>query len=273
MAEAADTPTRTCVQCDNPLIGKQRRFCSRQCIERDRALERNQARRQAAADKRDPVTCLECRTTFKPSTVQNTAYCSPACKSAHYRSLHPEKSRQWSATRQAKLVTIKVYDYPRAPASCRDCGSNIAARSHVCGPCAELREAKRCRDCEIVIARHQQRCEPCAAIAKRKVWASPGAVAARRKAKAHRAALQRGVSSEPFDPFEVLERDGWRCHMCGCKTPKRLRGTYDDRAPELDHVVPLAAGGEHSRRNTACACRKCNSAKGAKPLGQLRLIG
>lgn len=82
----------------------------------------------------------------------------------------------------------------------------------------------------------------------------------------------RSVTIERFDPVEVLERDGWRCHLCGCNTPKRLRGSYEDNAPELDHIVPLAAGGEHSRRNTACACRKCNIAKSDKPLGQMRLM-
>jgi 5-methylcytosine-specific restriction endonuclease McrA len=93
-----------------------------------------------------------------------------------------------------------------------------------------------------------------------------------RAAKARRRAIERGAHAERFDPMEILERDAWRCHICGVRTPKRLRGTYDDRAPELDHIVPLAAGGEHSRRNTACACRKCNIAKSDRPLGQLRLV-
>jgi 5-methylcytosine-specific restriction endonuclease McrA len=50
-----------------------------------------------------------------------------------------------------------------------------------------------------------------------------------------------------------------------------LRGTHADRAPELDHILPLAAGGDHTFDNVACACRKCNQAKGALPLGQIRL--
>lgn len=77
----------------------------------------------------------------------------------------------------------------------------------------------------------------------------------------------------PVDPMVVFERDGWRCHLCGIKTPKHLRGTTDDRAPECDHIVPIAAGGSHTYENSACACRKCNRQKGAKPLGQLLLFG
>lgn len=73
-------------------------------------------------------------------------------------------------------------------------------------------------------------------------------------------------------PLQVCARDGWRCQLCGCSTPRYLRGTTNSRAPEVDHIVPLSAGGGHTWDNVQCACRKCNSDKGAKPLGQLRLI-
>jgi len=42
-------------------------------------------------------------------------------------------------------------------------------------------------------------------------------------------------------------------------------------APELDHIVPIAAGGSHTYSNVACACKKCNIKKSSKPLGQLNL--
>jgi hypothetical protein len=69
---------------------------------------------------------------------------------------------------------------------------------------------------------------------------------------------------ERFDPFDVFERDGWRCAICGIDTPRALRGSIAPAAPELDHIVPLACGGEHTRANTQCACRACNGAKGAR---------
>jgi 5-methylcytosine-specific restriction endonuclease McrA len=93
----------------------------------------------------------------------------------------------------------------------------------------------------------------------------------KRTCRATRRARERAADAERFDPIEILRRDGWRCHICGRSTPERLRGTFDDPAPELDHIIPLAAGGNHTRINTACACRKCNRQKGARPLGQLRL--
>lgn len=72
-------------------------------------------------------------------------------------------------------------------------------------------------------------------------------------------------------PHAVFERDAWRCQLCGCKTPKRLRGRMVDRAPELDHIIPLSKGGGHVWVNLQCVCRKCNMKKNDKPLGQLRL--
>lgn len=77
---------------------------------------------------------------------------------------------------------------------------------------------------------------------------------------------------EQFDPFEIFERDGWRCHLCGDKTPKRLRGTKDPMAPELDHIIPLSKGGKHTRLNTACSHKGCNMKKRDRLIGQLRLV-
>lgn len=74
-----------------------------------------------------------------------------------------------------------------------------------------------------------------------------------------------------FDPHDVLERDGWRCQLCGVKTPKSLRGKNQPRSPELDHIVPLSKGGEHTPWNTQCLCRKCNRAKSDTAAGQLGL--
>lgn len=83
----------------------------------------------------------------------------------------------------------------------------------------------------------------------------------------------RGVKCEHVDPFRVFIRDGWRCQLCGKKLKKENRGSIKEVAPELDHIVPISRGGEHSYRNVQCACRRCNGEKGSKVLGQMRLIG
>lgn len=88
--------------------------------------------------------------------------------------------------------------------------------------------------------------------------------ATRRRHRAARRAIERGLDAERIDPIEVLEADGWRCYICGIDTPRELRGTYEPNAPEVEHVIPLAAGGKHVRSNLRCACRSCNGIKGAK---------
>jgi len=88
---------------------------------------------------------------------------------------------------------------------------------------------------------------------------------------AKRRATKRRATVEDVSPHKVFARDGWRCQACNVRTPKHLRGTIKANAPELDHVQPLSKGGAHSYANTQCLCRRCNSIKGAKPMGQLSL--
>lgn len=136
-----------------------------------------------------------------------------------------------------------------------------------------------CSSCgTVVIAKGQHRrvCEACKRAAYRR-WLreteSGRSVrrADRAKSKAKRRLAIRARRSDSIDPIRVFEQFGWRCHLCREPTPRRLRGTYDPRAPELDHVVPLAAGGTHTYGNVACACRECNIKKGSRVIGQLGL--
>lgn len=53
--------------------------------------------------------------------------------------------------------------------------------------------------------------------------------------------------------FHVLERDHFRCHWCG--TPAR------ETKLVIDHVIPLAKGGEDHPRNMVAACAPCNGGK------------
>lgn len=129
-----------------------------------------------------------------------------------------------------------------------------------------------CLDCSTVfeqrthLGRPQIRCVGCGELHAEQVKRTE-----RRVHKASRRAKTRGAGAERIDPVKVFERDGWRCHVCRRKTPKRLRGSHDGCAPELDHIVTLADGGSHTWGNVACACRSCNQSKGARSFGQIGL--
>lgn len=75
-----------------------------------------------------------------------------------------------------------------------------------------------------------------------------------------------------FTSLSVFQRDGWRCRFCGIDTPESLRGTHEHNAPELDHIVPLARGGQHSYDNTQCLCRACNGFKSNRTMAELEKV-
>jgi 5-methylcytosine-specific restriction endonuclease McrA len=55
----------------------------------------------------------------------------------------------------------------------------------------------------------------------------------------------------------ILERDDFRCRRCGA-------GPRDERLV-IDHVVPVALGGESCDTNLQTLCEPCNQGKGARP--------
>lgn len=56
--------------------------------------------------------------------------------------------------------------------------------------------------------------------------------------------------------FDIWRRDGFRCRYCG-KT-----ALEESVILEVDHVVPVAAGGTDEPANLVTACRDCNRGKG-----------
>lgn len=59
----------------------------------------------------------------------------------------------------------------------------------------------------------------------------------------------------------IYARDGGRCGICGGRVERYAVGQW---APQLDHIVPIARGGEHSARNLQLSHAICNQRKGGK---------
>lgn len=100
---------------------------------------------------------------------------------------------------------------------------------------------------------------------RRRVWS-------RHRKHKDRALTYRSNGAELFSALEIFKRDNFRCQECGRRTLKKFRHKIHDRAPVLDHIMPLSKGGLHIRANVQCLCRRCNTSKGAKIRGQLRLF-
>ena len=64
--------------------------------------------------------------------------------------------------------------------------------------------------------------------------------------------------------WEVGERDGWICHICGEKIDPESRDRYE-RAT-LDHVIPRSHGGRYWASNMRIAHQRCNSDRGAEEI-------
>lgn len=157
------------------------------------------------------------------------------------------KAAQNKIERARRLVSIvQAERIKKLERICKDCNAPFVQRK--CGG----RPEARCQQCRII-----------AATALRAKF--------RRIQKARDRALRKSGMADAIDPIKVFERDGWRCHICGVKTKKALRGTYEPLAPEIEHIVSLAEGGSHTWGNVACSCRRCNSAKGSASFGQLGL--
>ncbi len=60
--------------------------------------------------------------------------------------------------------------------------------------------------------------------------------------------------------FEVFKRDRFQCQYCGKHPPEVLL--------ELDHVVPVAAGGGNESENLLTACQDCNRGKSDRLLNE-----
>jgi len=81
---------------------------------------------------------------------------------------------------------------------------------------------------------------------------NPGKVSAIR-ARRH---AQINAAIEEIDRQKIYERDKGICYLCG--------EPVDSNNWHLDHIIPLARGGEHVMTNVAVTHPFCNQSKNAK---------
>lgn len=283
---AANDNEANCVHCGAPFTPKHgRRFCTDECRRADYNAKRRGDKVARLANAPEHV-CEHCGVTFRRRKDKKNAarFCSRECGFAAKSNLRAEQ-RVSPELREAASVFAVSYSVARCV--CVQCGVRFIGSSLADRYCSEACEEQYKRARYIAWNdngrdRSPRPCSTCGVVFtpeygdRRRKFCSSECNAKSEAAKASRKAAKmrrRCAVVEAVDPLIVFDRDGWRCQLCGIRTPKRLRGTYDDRAPELDHIMPISLGGEHSYRNTQCSCRKCNAAKSNTPLGQFRLFG
>lgn len=238
---------------------------------RKRNLARENERRHANAPER---TCEHCDAVFRrnPNSKNAGRFCSRKCAyDAGANGLRNPELDPNLAIAASAFSTKFTINMSRCTV-CRErlpvgslkkvCSSECGRKRYVAANDNVDRAPRPCQECGVVFAPEYGD--------KRSIYCSLACSsknARRRRHKKERARI-RGAPVEMVDPIKVFERDGWRCRICRVSTPRSLRGSCDDRAPELDHVLPLSLGGAHSYMNTQCACRRCNADKSNTPPDQ-----
>ena len=123
---------------------------------------------------------------------------------------------------------------------------------------------------------YKSRCKPCYLAQSKEAWkvwypSSAGKVSSQQRQSRRRAA-KLGLPYEPYDPFDIYNRDGGTCSLCGEPCEKYKPNGH--RAFHIEHVVPLQVDKtllpsfgitEHPgdvSYNVTIAHDTCNSSKG-----------
>jgi 5-methylcytosine-specific restriction endonuclease McrA len=105
--------------------------------------------------------------------------------------------------------------------------------------------------------------KPDRVMAIKRKWAKANRVSLRMKEHRRRARIS-GFIPKTF-VFELMGMQRGKCALCGIN----CRSLF-----EVDHIVPLAAGGEHVKENLQILCPPCNRKKGAKdPIAHAQELG
>lgn len=266
----------TCKTCKIEFASKHKRmFCSYRCRRRDRTLRRNPNAKQLDPSRKNvECTCMGCGKVYMPKTIERNKYCSREC--AYKNKAHVLLRKDY----KPPFSVVKYKD-------CVQCGKPFRCDRLDTKTCSDECRKEWGRKRSYIVSRDKKdvikiSCARCGSWftndygnKRRKYCSDECRRSALKSTYRHvrRARIKGNGVYEVVNPFVVFKRDGYKCKLCGVKTPLSLRGTTHDNAPELDHIITLHDGGEHSYTNTQCACRKCNMEKGSVSRGQMILFG
>lgn len=273
----------SCLWCGETLeesTGKKpRKYCSRWCTNAMSHFNVT-GRIRVFRERVENTHCLECGKALELARGNRNPkkFCNSSCSTRHWRKHNPDRAKakqsEWAKQRAKKVEAAK----PPKP-RCKSCGAQLYSRrrdSHYCGN--KLCQSVKRQDLKLVSPECSKRgCSRpsmsrglCGSHAHAE-WAKENPDKAHAN-KARYRARKRGAWVENVDRAVVFERDRWVCGICGERIPKSA--IYPDLlSPSIDHVIPLAEGGEHSYANVQAAHFSCNSSKQNRGSGeQLAII-
>lgn len=247
--------------------------------------------------KRQHRACLECEKHFKKQAGSNSSnmYCSKTC----FFAARASGKQAWDKTNIKKVGWHQGGWYASAPSvqlmrriakahaqiarvaggferlarkelnrpTCDRCGTpcNDGASRFCSHACNKAWRGQRACRCGVGVDNASAfgpppMCVACRVKARRE-W--------RRIAKHTRARVRRGGGywNPQVKPAAVFKRDNWTCYLCNAQC-SRVYSSFDPLSATIDHVYPVAHGGDHDWHNVRTACAFCNAKKRDKVRGQ-----
>jgi hypothetical protein len=209
--------------------------------------------------------CSTCRET-KPLTAFSTDKRKKDGRQARCLECHSAYKKRRAADNPEHVRTLRQAEYQRNKATYRqwqEDNREKRAQWHQAWEASltpEQREARQATHRAASAAYLARNPELCAERIKAWQQANPdkGINAVHRR----RARKRDNGDSEEFTREEIGQRDGWICGICTEPVDPLLEWP-DLWSQSLDHVIPLAHGGPHTRANSRIAHWICNVRRGA----------
>jgi len=251
-------------------VDVRRKYCISCAAVVKQARERSRKLRQRSLNR---LTCRWCRSDFKHKNWSRR-YCSDQCKFALRSSpLHGPEVELIGPPLGPTLADLPpVNGKPSLDEvnRCRFCElayPRILGIGGFCSSgCKEIGLGRRLPYTDIVFRSCRRCASPfVASVGGRRKWCSVSCE--RRAAGSHRNAIKRAgrKGGDVFTLREIAERDAWLCHLCGGKVHDRPWNARPTDAT-LDHLIPVSAGGEHTRVNVRLAHNRCNWERSDSPI-------
>ena len=187
------------------------------------------------------MNCAICSSPFAPANAQ-AKFCSAGCRRMSKRARELDRRRRRNRERSVA----------RAQAGCLQCGQPFTPGSALKQFCSEgCRYAARDARPEVAAAK----------VARRRELRQAGLMPPVGWNSMRDRAAWFGVEFEQFERAEIFTRDGWVCGLCSSPIDPAAAWPAPGSA-SIDHIVPWARGGSHTRANVQAAHLACNVAKG-----------
>jgi len=222
---------KKCERCERPFEGHSfKRFCSKRC----------QYRHAREHPRGAAHSCEWCSSVFVPKCQRYTRFCTRDCAFAHQAW---ERERGKAARREARHRRFQ-----QRLAQERQHSANVRKWAYVLYQLRRPVLHKQCKWCDEPFSTRWEKARFCSERCGKRHFL---------KAREMR---QRDAYVESVSLGYLMKRDGGCCKICGAPV-ERERAVPHYLAPTVDHVIPLAKGGKHSKANTQLAHFICNARK------------